>query len=80
MIQKQIGKRIKEIRLKRKLSQEDFALNCGLNRTYLGSVERGERNISVVNLNKICLSFKISLKEFFDSDIFRIDRGISNDN
>ncbi|MBQ3035089.1 MAG: helix-turn-helix transcriptional regulator, partial [Alphaproteobacteria bacterium] len=52
MIQKQIGKRIKEIRLKRKLSQEDFALNCGLNRTYLGSVERGERNISVVNLNK----------------------------
>ena len=55
MIQKQIGKRIKEIRLKRKLSQEDFALNCGLNRTYLGSVERGERNISVVNLNKICL-------------------------
>jgi transcriptional regulator with XRE-family HTH domain len=70
MIQKQIGKRIKEIRLSKKLSQEDCALNCDLNRTYLGSVERGERNISIINLKKICLSFGISLREFFDSNIF----------
>ena len=70
MIQKQIGKRIKEIRLSKKLSQEDCALNCNLNRTYFGSVERGERNISIINLNKICLSLNVSLKEFFDSNIF----------
>ena len=71
MIQKQVGKRIREIRLSKKLSQEDCALNCDLNRAYLGSVERGERNISIVNLNKICLSLDISLKEFFDSNIFK---------
>lgn len=70
MIQKQIGKRIREIRLSKKLSQEDCALNCNLNRTYFGSVERGERNISIINLNKICLSLNVSLKEFFDSNIF----------
>ena len=70
MIQKQVGKRIREIRLSKKISQEDCALNCDLNRTYFGSVERGERNISIINLNKICLSLDISLKEFFDSNIF----------
>lgn len=41
MIQKQVGKRIREIRLSKKISQEDCALNCDLHRTYLGSVERG---------------------------------------
>lgn len=71
MIQKQVGQRIREIRLSKKLSQEDCALNCNLHRTYFGSVERGERNISIINLNKICLSLNISLKEFFDSDIFK---------
>lgn len=70
MIQKQIGKRIREIRLSKKISQEDCALNSNLNRTYFGSVERGERNISIINLNKICISLGISLKEFFDSNIF----------
>lgn len=70
MIKKQVGKRIKEIRLSLNLSQEDCALNSGLNRTYFGSVERGERNISVINLNKICKSFKVSLKDFFNSKLF----------
>lgn len=70
MIQKQIGKRIKEIRLSKNLSQEDCALICDLNRTYFGSVERGERNISIINLNKISVSLGFSLKEFFDSNIF----------
>ncbi len=70
MITTQIGKRIKEIRLSRNLSQEECALNSGLNRTYWGSVERGERNISIINLHKICILFNISLKDFFASDIF----------
>ncbi len=70
MIQKQVGKRIKEIRLSLNLSQEDCALSSGLNRTYFGSVERGERNISVINLNKICKSFNVSLKDFFNSELF----------
>lgn len=71
IIRTQIGKRIKEIRLSKKILKEDCALNCDLNRMYFGSIERGERSISIVNLDEICLFFKISLKEFFDSDIFK---------
>ncbi len=71
MIQKQVGLRIREIRRSRCLSQEDFSFEVGLDRTYVSSVERGLRNISIVNLNKISHSLGMSLKEFFDSDIFK---------
>ena len=71
MIQKQVGLRIREIRLSKHLSQEKCAFNVELDRTYWSSVERGLRNISINNLNKICISFGITLKEFFDSDIFK---------
>lgn len=42
-------------------SQEDFALEIGLDRTYMGGVERGERNVAVLNLRKIAESLKIPL-------------------
>lgn len=45
-----IGKTIKKIRLEKGLSQEDLADLCSLHRTYIGSVERGERNISLNNI------------------------------
>ncbi len=70
MIQKKVGLRIREIRHSKKLSQEECAFNIEIDRTYLSSVECGQRNISIVNLNKICKSFEISLKDFFNSDIF----------
>lgn len=70
MIQKQVGLRIREIRRSKNLSQEECSFNVELDRTYWSSVERGLRNISINNLNKICISFGISLKDFFDSDIF----------
>ena len=66
MIQKQVGLRIREIRQSKHLSQEDFSFEVGLDRTYISSVERGLRNISIINLDKISLSFGMSLKEFFD--------------
>ena len=58
----QIGNRIRELRIKAKLSQQNLAFACELDRTYIGSVERGERNISVINLRKIsnALNFKAS--------------------
>lgn len=71
MIKKQVGFRIREIRKSKKLSQEECSLSVGLDRTYWSSVERGLRNISIVNLNKICSFFDIPLKDFFDSDFFR---------
>ena len=71
MIQKQVGLRIREIRYSKKLSQEECSFSAVLDRTYWSSVERGLRNISINNLHKICVFFGISLKDFFDSDIFK---------
>ena len=53
MIRYQVGQRIKELRQYRGISQEKFALDAGIDRTYIASVESGKRNISDVNLAKI---------------------------
>ena len=66
MIRKKIGLRIKELRKKHKISQEKLADMAKLDRTYINSVENGKRNISIVNIEKIAIAFKISLKDFFD--------------
>ena len=58
-----LGQQIRKYRLKAGYSQEDFAFECGLHRTYMGSVERGERNIAVLNLKKIAHTLKLSLSE-----------------
>ncbi len=52
-IKKGFGKRLRSLRQERKLSQETLALACDLDRTYIGGIERGERNISLVNIHKI---------------------------
>jgi len=46
----QFGERVRKLRKKRVWSQEELADACGLHRTYVGAVERGERNISLVNI------------------------------
>lgn len=66
MIKEKVGQRIKELRTKQGLSQEEFAFRCELDRTYITSLERGKRNISLTNLEKIANSFNISLSEFFN--------------
>ena len=45
------------------MSQEEFADMCGLDRTYIGGIERGERNIALVNIEKIARALRISLSE-----------------
>ena len=56
---KLLGSNIRRFRIKARLSQEELADSAGLHRTYLGGVERGERNISVLNLDKIAAALKI---------------------
>lgn len=48
-------------------SQEDFAYEVGLDRTYMGSVERGERNIAAINLIRIAKTLKVEIGELFPS-------------
>ena len=55
----QIGDRIRDLRIEADLSQEKLAFACDLDRTYIGSVERGERNISALNLKKIAKALKV---------------------
>ena len=59
-IKKAFGKRLKEIRTLKGISQEDLAFRSGLHRTYVSSVERGEPNISLVNIKKISDALGVS--------------------
>jgi len=65
MLKKMVGLRIKELRNKLNLSQEKFALEIDMDRTYLASVESGKRNISIVNLEKIIKGLNITFENFF---------------
>lgn len=60
---KQVGERIKLFRLNANLSQEKLSFASNLDRTYIGSVERGERNVSVLNLRKICSALNTTISE-----------------
>lgn len=65
-----VGIKIRTIRTSLNLSQEDFAEKVGLHRTYIGQIERAEKNITLKNINKICYALKIDPKDLFDfSDI-----------
>jgi transcriptional regulator with XRE-family HTH domain len=58
-----LGKRIRELRLKQKFSQESFADHCGLHRTYMGGIERGEHNLTLQTALTISKGLGISLSE-----------------
>lgn len=53
------GERIRELRSTAGVSQEELASRCGLHRTYIGSVERGERNVSLQNIVKIARALDV---------------------
>lgn len=63
---KKLGERVKRFRLAKALSQERLAELTGLHRTYVGGVERGERNISLLNLARLAKALGISLSELMD--------------
>lgn len=64
-MRKKFGTRIKKLRAEKGLSQEKFADLINIDRTYLSSVEKGERNISLDNICKIANGFEISIEELF---------------
>ena len=62
-----IGNKIRSHRIETGLSQEEFAVLAGLDRSYYGGVERGERNISVLNLIRIASSLNREVGDLFPS-------------
>lgn len=60
------GKRIRTLRTERNLSQEKLAELTGFHRTYIGMVERGERNISLSNIGVFAKTFEMAVSELFD--------------
>lgn len=72
-LQEQFGKRIKELRLSKSLSQENLAHKANIDRTYITDVENGKRNISINNIGKIVSALEISISDFFNSKLFQND-------
>jgi len=64
-VEKQFGERVRKLRLERKLSQEGLAFKAGLHRTYLGAIERGERNLSLRNIAAIAKALGVTLPQLF---------------
>lgn len=62
---KRLGEKIREIRLERGLSQEKLALLSGLHRTYVGAVERGERNVTLKNIEKLAKTLNVTIGDLF---------------
>ncbi|MDP3093868.1 MAG: helix-turn-helix transcriptional regulator [bacterium] len=63
---KKFGKRIREIRLKKKMSQGDVAEILGVHRTYISSMERGLRNPSLLTIKKFAQAFGIKTKDMLN--------------
>lgn len=63
---KLLGKRIQSLRSARKWSQEEFADVSGLHRTYIGQIERGEKNISFDNLSRVAGALGVNLSALLD--------------
>lgn len=60
------GKKIREVRKNRGLSQEALADIANVHRTYIGMVERAEKNITLLNIQKLAKALKIDIKKLFD--------------
>jgi transcriptional regulator with XRE-family HTH domain len=64
-IRVRFGRRLRELRRERGLSQEELAFRSGLHRTYVSSAERGERNVSLVNIERLARALEIDVCDFF---------------
>jgi transcriptional regulator with XRE-family HTH domain len=61
-----LGKTIRSLRAERKISQEALANGANLDRSYMGGIERGEHNITILNLMKIAVQLDFKISELFE--------------
>ena len=59
------GKKVREERIKLNLSQEELAGRDGVHRTYIGMIERAEKNITLENIKKVCKALNLTIGNFF---------------
>jgi len=64
-IKQKLGIVIKKLRMDKSISQENLALQANIDRTYIGDIEKGERNISVEILEKLANALEISISDLF---------------
>lgn len=64
-VKKLFGERVRELRRERGFSQEGFADECGLHRTYMSGIERGLRNVSIENVARIAAALGVPIGELF---------------
>lgn len=62
------GQRVRQLRKEKKLSQEEFSYQADLHRTYIGMIERAEKNITLINIEKIAKALSVDIKELFDDN------------
>ena len=67
-VKKEFGEKVKSLRLEKGWSQEKLALLADLDRTYIPGIEKGERNVSIVVIEKIAIALDVDIKDFFDSN------------
>jgi transcriptional regulator with XRE-family HTH domain len=63
------GLRVREIRKQKNLSQEDLSFKADLHRTYIGMIERAEKNITLLNIEKIAKALNVNIIELFDDKL-----------
>lgn len=66
MILKDFGNAVREQRKRKGYSQEELSFLAGLHRTYIGMIERGEKNITLVNIEKIAKALNVKIKDLFN--------------
>lgn len=65
-IRTRFGSRLRRLRKERGFSQEGFADACGLDRTYVGGIERGERNVGIENIERLARALDLEVKTLFE--------------
>ena len=73
---KRFGARVVELRKALDFSQEGLALECGLARSYIGEVERGKRNLSLINICKLARTLKVPPSAMLE---FKLPKGFGDD-
>lgn len=62
------GNRVRQLRKAKNISQEKLAEKAGLHRTYIGMIERAEKNITLLNIEKLALALNVVVKDLFNGE------------